>query len=66
MQTLTVYWSKGGSIERWEDQIFRSCFDDILKGSWKQHDPYDLDGRINARSSLYGRSSQVGVYIVLD
>ena len=51
----------GGAIERWEDKIFRTCFEDILKGNWRQHDPYDLDGRINARSSMYGRANQVGV-----
>lgn len=49
----------GGGIERWEDQAFRECFKDIFDGNWKQHDPYDLEGRINARSSMYGRENQV-------
>lgn len=57
----------GGGIERWEDAAFRGCFADILAGEWRRHDPYDLAGRINARSSLYGRENQVrpvvfGVY----
>lgn len=49
----------GGGIERWEDETFRLCFDDILSGNWREHDPYDLVNRINARSSLYGRPNQV-------
>ena len=49
----------GGGIERWEDEAFRGCFADILNGDWRDHDPYDLEGRINARSSLYGRENQV-------
>jgi len=52
----------GGSIERWEDKIFRTCFADILSGNWPDHDPYDLEGRINARSSLYGRPGQSTVF----
>jgi hypothetical protein len=49
----------GGSIERWEDDKFRRCFEDILSGNWRQHDPYELEGRIDARTSLYGRPQQV-------
>ena len=52
----------GGAIERWEDKTFRTCFADILSGNWKQHDPYDLEGRINARSSMYGRENQSSIF----
>ncbi|EKM54672.1 uncharacterized protein PHACADRAFT_258661 [Phanerochaete carnosa HHB-10118-sp] len=52
----------GGGIERWEDDAFRSCFADILNGNWRQHDPYDLEGRINARNSLYGRPNQSSIF----
>ncbi|OJA13021.1 hypothetical protein AZE42_03520 [Rhizopogon vesiculosus] len=52
----------GGSIERWEDDNFRRCFADILSGNWRQHDPYELEGRIDARSSLYGRPGQATVF----
>ncbi|KDQ59257.1 hypothetical protein JAAARDRAFT_128012 [Jaapia argillacea MUCL 33604] len=48
----------GGSIERWQDETFRTCFADILAGDFQKHDPYDLEGRVNARSSLYGRPGQ--------
>ncbi|TFY82741.1 hypothetical protein EWM64_g1272 [Hericium alpestre] len=52
----------GGSIERWEDETFRTCFADILSGNWRKHDPYDLEGRVNARSSLYKRPNQASVF----
>ncbi|KAI0339923.1 DUF1479-domain-containing protein [Trametopsis cervina] len=52
----------GGGIERWEDEVFRKCFADILSGNWREHDAYDLVNRINARSSLYGRPNQSTVF----
>ncbi|KAJ3832032.1 hypothetical protein F5878DRAFT_635685 [Lentinula raphanica] len=52
----------GGSIERWQDPAFRSCFDDILSGKWRKHDPYALEGRLEARSSLYQRANQASVF----
>ncbi|KAE9409770.1 DUF1479-domain-containing protein [Gymnopus androsaceus JB14] len=52
----------GGSIERWQDPAFRSCFNDILSGDWRKHDPYALSGRFEARSSLYQRANQASVF----
>ncbi|RDB26364.1 Uncharacterized protein YbiU [Hypsizygus marmoreus] len=52
----------GGSIERWEDPIFRLCFSNVLSGNWRQHDPYELEGRLNAQSSRYGRPNQSTVF----
>ncbi|KAF5387485.1 hypothetical protein D9757_006555 [Collybiopsis confluens] len=52
----------GGSIERWQDDAFRSCFDDILSGDWRKHDPFALSGRLEARSSLYDRANQASVF----
>ncbi|TFK91415.1 DUF1479-domain-containing protein [Polyporus arcularius HHB13444] len=52
----------GGGIERWEDKFFRGCFADILSGNWREHDPYDLQNRIHARSSLYKRPNQATVF----
>ncbi|KAK7461877.1 hypothetical protein VKT23_008311 [Stygiomarasmius scandens] len=52
----------GGAIERWEDPAFRTCFEDILSGNWRQHDPYGLSGRLNARASLYERPNQASIF----
>ncbi|EJD02243.1 DUF1479-domain-containing protein [Fomitiporia mediterranea MF3/22] len=52
----------GGGIERWEDPNFRSCYADILQGNWKKHDPYDLVGRLNAKTDLYDRPNQASVF----
>jgi hypothetical protein len=36
----------GGSVERWEDDGFRKCFEDILKGDWRSHDRAYLSFRV--------------------
>jgi hypothetical protein len=43
----------GGSIERWEDPGYRSCWSRILEGRWREHDPFDVSPRINAKQDLY-------------
>ena len=52
----------GGTIERWEDSTFRKCFENILNGNWREHDPFSLEGRLDARSSLYGRPNQCSIF----
>ncbi|KDR78730.1 hypothetical protein GALMADRAFT_244254 [Galerina marginata CBS 339.88] len=52
----------GGTIERWEDPYFRLCFEDILNGNWRNHNPFGLEGRLDARSSMYGRLGQSSVF----
>lgn len=48
-----------GSTERWEDSNFRRYFADILSGNWRQHDPYELEDRLDAHVSLSGKPGQV-------
>lgn len=43
----------------------RLCFKDILSGDWRSHDPYDLDGRLEAMTSLYNRPNQVCAHLTL-
>ncbi|EIM79482.1 uncharacterized protein STEHIDRAFT_126484 [Stereum hirsutum FP-91666 SS1] len=59
----------GGSLERWEDPGYRSCFASILNtnplngNSWRAHDSFDVSPRIEANSDLYKTSSgQCSVY----
>ncbi|PBL02195.1 DUF1479-domain-containing protein [Armillaria gallica] len=52
----------GGSIERWEDPSFRSCFADIFSGQWRKHDPFALTGRVSAQNSLHGRPNQSSIF----
>ncbi|WVQ70477.1 uncharacterized protein L199_008704 [Kwoniella botswanensis] len=52
----------GGSIERWQDSKFRSCFESILKGDWRRHNPYSLKGRIGARISTKGLPNQASIF----
>lgn len=52
----------GGGIERWKDPHFRKGFEEILKGNWENHHPFELEGRLIGRSSLYGRPSQSSIF----
>ncbi|KAF8657408.1 hypothetical protein AX16_002205 [Volvariella volvacea WC 439] len=52
----------GGTIERWEDPVFRKCFEDIFTGDWRKHDPCELSARLDANTSLYGRPNQCSVF----
>ena len=52
----------GGTIERWEDPFLRKCFENIFNSNWRDHDSYSLEGRLDARSSLYGRPRQSSIF----
>jgi hypothetical protein len=54
----------GGSVERWEDPQFRSCFKAILSGgsAWKQHDAFDVGSRLDAKQDLYGTANQCTIF----
>ncbi|KAJ7742882.1 hypothetical protein B0H16DRAFT_1562656 [Mycena metata] len=53
-----------GSIERWEDPVYRSCFSKILEGGsgWKKHDPYDAAPRVHATQDLYNAPNQCSIF----
>lgn len=42
-----------GSIERWEDDIYRKMYEPILEGRWEEWDPWRLDERAFAKTDLY-------------
>lgn len=50
----------GGSIERWEDPSYRSCYKNILnsgaKSNWRDHDPFDVSPRLHANQDMYNAS----------
>lgn len=41
------------SIERWEDPIFRSVYQEIFDGNWEHWDPFLMDKRAVAKENLY-------------
>ncbi|GAA5913505.1 hypothetical protein JCM6882_002381 [Rhodosporidiobolus microsporus] len=50
----------GGSLERWEDPAFRSCWRGILAGGpdpLAQQDSWDLTPRLDANTDLYGNGN---------
>ncbi|GAA5890452.1 hypothetical protein JCM6882_002925 [Rhodosporidiobolus microsporus] len=55
----------GGSLERWEDPAFRSCFKEILRGGplpHLRHDAWDITPRLDARTNLYNGAGQTSVF----
>ncbi|TFK74767.1 DUF1479-domain-containing protein [Pluteus cervinus] len=54
----------GGSVERWEDPGFRSCFKEIFAGGsrWRLHDPFDASPRIHAKQDLYNTPNQCSIF----
>jgi hypothetical protein len=52
----------GGSIERWRDPVFRSCFEKVLRGDWRSHDAYSLKGRLGAQTSGQGLPNQASIF----
>ncbi|KDQ13124.1 hypothetical protein BOTBODRAFT_160721 [Botryobasidium botryosum FD-172 SS1] len=48
----------GASIERWQDDDIRACYQSILHGDWRAHDPYAIDGRLLGNTDVYGRPNQ--------
>lgn len=32
----------GGSVERWEDEAYRSVYAKILEGKWEEYDAYEI------------------------
>ncbi|KAF8058535.1 DUF1479-domain-containing protein [Lyophyllum atratum] len=56
----------GGSLERWEDPGFRSVFGKILRSdpgkTWRDHDPFDVTPRLDAKQDLYNASNQCSIF----
>ncbi|KAG8997760.1 hypothetical protein FRB94_007482 [Tulasnella sp. JGI-2019a] len=52
----------GGSLERWEDKAYRSCYQEILEGRWREHDAWDVGRRVNVNSDMYDGAGQCGVF----
>ncbi|KZO97475.1 DUF1479-domain-containing protein [Calocera viscosa TUFC12733] len=52
----------GAKIERWADDSLRSCFASVLKGQWKEHDPFVVDGRIPAETNIHKKPGQASIF----
>lgn len=49
-----------GSVERWEDPVYRECYKGILKGgsAWREYanDAFDVEPRLDAVQDMYDNS----------
>ncbi|KAF3902359.1 hypothetical protein AA313_de0208805 [Arthrobotrys entomopaga] len=46
----------GGSLERWEDPTYASCYAEIFKGNWEGYNPFDATHRVDSIMDLYNSS----------
>lgn len=49
----------GGSVERWEDDTYRSVYDRILQGRWREYDAWDVTQRSEAGMNHYDGAGAV-------
>lgn len=52
----------GGSLERWEDKEYRSCYAPIFEGNWEEFDPYDATHRIEAQPDLHDSRGTCSIF----
>ncbi|KAJ6259732.1 hypothetical protein Dda_5370 [Drechslerella dactyloides] len=52
----------GGSLERWEDPTYASCYTEILRGNWENYNPFDARNRIDANMDLYNSAGGCAVF----
>lgn len=46
-----------GAIERWEDPLYRACYQAIFDGRWEDYDAWNADFRSEAKTCLYSDKS---------
>lgn len=42
-----------GAIERWEDPLYRTCYQACFDGEWENYDAWAADHRLDAKTDLY-------------
>ncbi|KAG5634131.1 hypothetical protein H0H81_003270 [Sphagnurus paluster] len=56
----------GGGLEHWEDPGLRKVFAHILcrtaDKTWRDHDPFDMTPRLDAKQDLYNVSNQCSIF----
>lgn len=52
----------GGSLERWEDVAYSSCYKPIFQGKWEDFDPHDATHRINVNMEKYASNGNCNIF----
>ncbi|RXW15535.1 hypothetical protein EST38_g10318 [Candolleomyces aberdarensis] len=45
--------SDSGTIERWENESYSSCYRDGIIENWETWNPWNIDGRVKANTDMY-------------
>ncbi|KAL3482570.1 hypothetical protein BJX62DRAFT_250925 [Aspergillus germanicus] len=51
-----------GAIERWEDPMYRACYQKIFEGRWEEYDAWNADFRSIAKTDLYATGESCSVF----
>ncbi|OWZ64013.1 hypothetical protein AYX15_04112 [Cryptococcus neoformans] len=52
----------GGSIERWEDEMYRKVYQKCLEGRWEEYDAWTIGERAFANQNMYDGPGACGVF----
>ncbi|KAJ5090623.1 hypothetical protein N7532_009307 [Penicillium argentinense] len=52
----------GGGVERWEDRAYNHVYRKIFQGKWKEYNPWDLTGRLDANMNMYDAPGGCSVF----
>lgn len=52
----------GGSLERWEDEAYSSCYQKIFDGKWEEYDAHDATHRINVNMEKYASNGNCNIF----
>ncbi|OXG77983.1 hypothetical protein C345_06401 [Cryptococcus neoformans A2-102-5] len=52
----------GGGVERWEDKAYNHVYRKIFEGKWREYDPWDLSGRLEANMNMYNGPGGCSVF----
>jgi hypothetical protein len=51
-----------GAIERWEDPMYKGCYQAIFEGRWDDYDAWCADNRPDAKTDLYALGASCSVW----
>ncbi|KAE8542256.1 hypothetical protein D1P53_001029 [Cryptococcus gattii VGV] len=52
----------GGGVERWEDKAYNHVYRKVFEGKWREYDPWDLSGRLEANMNMYNGPGGCSVF----
>ncbi|CEL10619.1 hypothetical protein ASPCAL13736 [Aspergillus calidoustus] len=61
-EEYTLRTHQDSAIERWENPMYRACYQKIFRGRWEEYDAWNADCRSNAKTDLYATGESCSVF----